>query len=144
MPRAGRRSPLEDAFIAFFLVFQLALPISHYVGLRATDDRFAWRMYSSVRLQRCRAAIEERRFGAPSGHRVDADREIGIGWRAALDGFNRPVVRRYLERRCRRDTTVETVHYARRCLEVNGAEAPLETALLECAHERFVVGERPG
>ena len=36
-----------------FVVLQLALPISYYISNHAYDERFAWRMFSSVRMTRC-------------------------------------------------------------------------------------------
>ena len=40
-------------FIAFVLGVQLLLPLSYYLGEREYDERFAWRMFSPIRMVRC-------------------------------------------------------------------------------------------
>lgn len=41
-------------FIHLFLVIQLALPLSYYAWREdGNDERFAWRMFSPVRMTRC-------------------------------------------------------------------------------------------
>ena len=48
-----------DAFIGVWLAAQLALPL-HYYALREDprDERFAWRMFSSLSERPCRARFE--------------------------------------------------------------------------------------
>ncbi len=36
-----------------FILLQIALPLSYYVSDNEYDERFAWRMFSSVRMTRC-------------------------------------------------------------------------------------------
>ena len=36
-----------------FILLQIALPLSYYVNENEYDERFAWRMFSSVRMTRC-------------------------------------------------------------------------------------------
>ncbi|HUJ60479.1 MAG TPA: hypothetical protein VLX92_18385 [Kofleriaceae bacterium] len=41
-------------FILVFVAIQLALPLTYYVGRRDPhDERFAWRMFSPMRMARC-------------------------------------------------------------------------------------------
>ncbi|MBV8758874.1 MAG: hypothetical protein JO257_16425 [Deltaproteobacteria bacterium] len=41
-------------FIAAFLLVQLLLPLAYYVGRRDPhDERFAWRMFSPMRMAKC-------------------------------------------------------------------------------------------
>jgi hypothetical protein len=57
---AGARSLVRwpCAFIALWLVVQLCLPL-HYYLIRADehDERFAWRMFSPLRMMRCSIEI---------------------------------------------------------------------------------------
>ena len=51
-------------FIAAFLLVQLLLPLAYYVGRRDPhDERFAWRMFSPMRMVRC--TLDVTRDGAP-------------------------------------------------------------------------------
>lgn len=52
------RGKAITAFIHVFLVIQIALPISYY-SCRADphDERFAWRMFSPMRMARCRTTF---------------------------------------------------------------------------------------
>ncbi len=45
-------------FILVFVVSQLLLPLHYYVGRRDPhDERFAWRMFSPMRMTKCRAEM---------------------------------------------------------------------------------------
>ena len=59
----GKKAAL--AFIHVFLVLQLAAPLSYYTCRRdQNDERFAWRMFSPVRMLRCSTKLmvgEERK-----------------------------------------------------------------------------------
>lgn len=45
-------------FIAAFLAVQMLVPLSYYVVRRDPhDERFAWRMFSPMRMTRCRPAF---------------------------------------------------------------------------------------
>jgi hypothetical protein len=55
-------STWRGRFIAAFLLAQIALPLDYYVARRDPhDERFAWRMFSPMRLARCqpRFAVDE-------------------------------------------------------------------------------------
>jgi len=45
-------------FIHLFVAVQLALPLSYYTcGADRYDERFAWRMFSPIRMVRCRLQL---------------------------------------------------------------------------------------
>ncbi len=46
-------------FVAAFLLAQLLLPLRYYIGSQSTDERFAWRMFSSVHLRDSHGALYE-------------------------------------------------------------------------------------
>ena len=48
----SKRTP-KRAFIGLFLAIQIAVPLSYYLGDDKLDERFAWRMFSTVRMARC-------------------------------------------------------------------------------------------
>ena len=56
-------------FIAVFVLVQLLLPLHYYVGRRDPhDERFAWRMFSPMRMTHCtpHVAIDGSPFSLPS------------------------------------------------------------------------------
>lgn len=58
-------STWRGRFIAVFVIAQLALPILYYAGRKDPhDERFAWRMFSPMRMTRClpTAAIDGKPF----------------------------------------------------------------------------------
>lgn len=52
LPKARPRRRVPRAVLAL-LALQLILPLSYYLGGDKRDERFAWRMFSPVRNQRC-------------------------------------------------------------------------------------------
>ncbi len=62
-------------FIAFVVASQLVLPLHYYVARRDPhDERFAWRMFSPMRMTTCEPRFE--RDGKP----VALDRELVFDW----------------------------------------------------------------
>src|SRR5690349_9855363 len=56
---AARRRTFENAFIALFLAFMLGMPLRYYMGGRGFDERFSWRMFSTIRMLDCKATVVE-------------------------------------------------------------------------------------
>jgi hypothetical protein len=49
----------RTCLIALFVVVQLLLPLHYYVARRDPhDERFAWRMFSPMRMAQCKANLE--------------------------------------------------------------------------------------
>ena len=90
--RAPRRA---DAFIGVWLAAQLALPL-HYYALREDprDERFAWRMFSSLVEQPCQVEL---RVG---GRGVDLRRHFADAWIAMVSLGRRQVARRMARALC--------------------------------------------
>jgi hypothetical protein len=131
-PRGSRRA--TDLFIGAWLVVQVALPLAYYLGLRApTDERFAWRMFSAVRLDRCDVvATETVRDGASTtARRLPLRETLPVGWIVEL-GRNQPrVVDRFLQRACDEGGRLG-VTLVRRCRAIDGSEAPPEEVARPC------------
>lgn len=98
-PGASRR--WTTAFILGFLALQIALPVSYYLGDERFDERFAWRMFSSVRMTDCQ--LKARRAAGPNRfEEVQVYRDIQIAWANLIKRNRDEVARAYLERRCNR------------------------------------------
>lgn len=62
-------STWRGRFIAVFVLVQLLVPLEYYVGRRDPhDERFAWRMFSPMRMTRCvpHVSIDGRPLSLPS------------------------------------------------------------------------------
>jgi hypothetical protein len=123
-----------DAFIAAYLVAQLALPLGYYLGLRPpADERFAWRMFSAVRLDRCDATLTEtvRDGSSRSSRPFPLERALQLGWRVQLGRGQPRVVDAALARACEDEGAVAAT-LVRRCRAADGAEAPPEEVTRAC------------
>jgi len=72
-PKASR----ANLIIGAFLLLQLGFPASYYLGGDPFDERFAWRMFSPVRLARCSVQA----YDASSGQvPIQLSRELHVVW----------------------------------------------------------------
>jgi len=61
-------------FIAVVLAVQAVLPLSYYASERRYDERFAWRMFSPIRMVRCQLAY------TANGSEVNLNAEFHSAW----------------------------------------------------------------
>jgi hypothetical protein len=139
-PDATRARPVALAFIGLFLLFQIAMPLTYYLGGRGPDERFSWRMFSSVRMQKCSVRVDETAAGEERA--VDLDREVQVAWVGMLERYRPAVVEKLLQRRCERAQASE-VRFVRRCVETDGSKAPVLTVALDCQAGEFKRSEEP-
>jgi hypothetical protein len=105
-----------NGFIVAFVALQLTLPL-HYYFLRRDehDERFAWRMFSSVRMTKCE--VELRVGDEP----IELRREFHDAWIALAQRGRRNVVEAMGARLCRKHPGQPvTAHLT--CRPVRGAE----------------------
>ena len=91
---------LRNLFIVGWVGLQVALPLSYYLGDDRFDERFAWRMFSPVRLSECRVKLVDRTDGAATIIRPNA--ELHEVWGNLLSRARSPVVHAYAKRWCDR------------------------------------------
>ena len=137
---AAHAKPVALAFIGLFLLYQIAMPLTYYLGGRGPDERFSWRMFSSVRMQKCSVRVDETVGG--EARSVDLDREVQVAWVGMLERYRPAVVEKLLQRRCERAQASE-VRYVRRCVETDGSKAPALTVKLDCRAGEFARTEEP-
>lgn len=129
----GKRRLPSNVFIAAFLLFQLGMPLRYYLGDRGYDERFSWRMFSTVRLQQCEMQISERGSEDNGAFRpVQVRRDIQAAWVSLLERVRMPVVEKYLNRRCEQQQMKE-VSYTRRCTNTDGTALPPQTLRMDCS-----------
>ncbi len=90
--------PLRDAFIGVYLLVQLILPLKYYLSDDHFDERFAWRMFSPIRVVSCDAAFFEHRDGQPVRVRVSSD--VHMSWVNVFKRARLDAIQAYAERRC--------------------------------------------
>ena len=126
-------SPLRRRVWLWLLVaVQLVLPASYYVRAEADDERFAWRMFSTVRVRRCQVRVREFPGSGPP-RVVDHQRALHSAWTGALLRRRERVVESFLEQRCTEADTAR-VDYERRCEDVDGSRLR-DRATLTCGDE---------
>lgn len=98
-PSDAARPRVRAAFV-LFVVLQIVVPLSYYVRDDRYDERFAWRMFSAIRVGTCESRASETRDRVESPL-VLAD-EIHYAWIEHLGRNRRRVIDRFLESRCAR------------------------------------------
>jgi hypothetical protein len=149
---APNRGGLRNAAIAAFLLFQLIMPLRYYLGGGGTDERFSWRMFSSVRMQKCDVRVDDilpgtapalRGGASVKGERrkVDLEATLQIAWVGMLERNRPAVVEKFLARRCQ-EPDVGAVRYRRTCQETDGSRTP--PLVLERDCKTGVIAARDG
>ena len=137
-PLAPRSRALANALILAFLAYQVAMPLRYYLNDLRYDERFSWRMFSTLRLQRCTAQVHETVDGAE--RTLDLRKELQVAWIGMLERYRRPVVDKLLARRCAKHEA-SSVSFTRRCTDTDGSQLPEITVSLNCGTGKLVADE---
>jgi hypothetical protein len=140
-PSSSSSRRLANVFIVAFLAYQIAMPLRYYLGGRGYDERFSWRMFSSLRLQQCNMRIEEANGSPPRLRAVSVRQDVQAAWVALLERVRMPVVEKYLARRCESAGASE-VSYTRSCTDAGGLSLPTQKLIMTCA-DRSLRGVEP-
>jgi hypothetical protein len=133
-----------STFIICWLVWQVATPLSYYLGDNVDDERFAWRMFSGVWLlqKSCTASVFEVRSqegaAGPGIQKVNLERELQSTWVSQLRKKSRPlVVEKFLRTRCEGDPSVTQVEYVRACPAAPDSRIPPVRLRFDCRASAF-------
>lgn len=140
----GAERAFSNALIALFLLFQIAMPLRYYLGDRGYDERFSWRMFSSLRMQQCRVRVSER-AGEPSRlieRQVNLSKELQVAWIGMLERYRPQVVSKLLARRCAHPD-VREVRYERSCRRTDGSPLPQLSVTRDCARGELTIEGDP-
>ncbi|HEX5657114.1 MAG TPA: hypothetical protein VFX59_07955 [Polyangiales bacterium] len=96
---------------------QVAIPASYYLRAERDDERFAWRMFSAVRLRRCEVSAYD--VHGPARRRVDVPHALHASWIRSLERGRPNVIDRFLATRCA--FGAQEAQLERRCHEPSGA-----------------------
>ena len=120
----------SNALIAVVLAFHLLMPLRYYLGEGGYDERFSWRMFSTLRMQQCKVKVEET-IGDET-RRVDLQKELQIAWIGMLERYRRAVVDKLLARRCAQEHA-RTVRYEHACVDTDGSTLPVDHVSMDCS-----------
>jgi len=120
-PKKRRRAQIG---IAAFLAFQLLMPLTYYFRDNPYDERFAWRMFSAVRMYQCN--VQMREGSSDSMVPVRLGRIVHQAWINHLRRNRDSVALRLLEQRCE-IASPNRVEIQTQCQDATGT--PIEPTL---------------
>jgi hypothetical protein len=110
------------------LAIQIALPLRYYLQGGGEDERFSWRMFSSLGARRCQVQVVEvvQRADRVSETIVPLNEVLHARWIGLLRQYRSRLVTRFLAERCQHSGAQE-VRYERSCTNLDGSSGePLE------------------
>lgn len=146
-PRAGDRFDpfgssrarlLSNVFIALFLAYMLGMPLRYYMGGRGLDERFSWRMFSSIRMLKCKVEVDEHTDSGDE-RSVSLTKEVQVAWIGLLERGRPLVVEKLLARRCAQEGVVQ-VDYHLTCKAPDGADGPGLDHHMKCSDGKLAAG----
>jgi hypothetical protein len=132
---------LANAFIALFLAYQVAMPLRYYIGGRGLDERFSWRMFSSIRMLQCQVEVHEQvgDDGEPYTRELNLKKEVQIAWIGLLERGRQLVIEKLLKRRCD-EAGVLKVDYELECVAPDGKKMPTMRRHMLCSDKVLADG----
>lgn len=104
--------------IVLALLVQVVVPLSYYWREDRYDERFAWRMFSGIRLQSCQTRVTVERGAAAEPLRLS--KHLHEAWIGHLRRNRRAVIGAFLEERCRLHEDLTGVTLENRCRSATG------------------------
>jgi hypothetical protein len=135
--QAPPKRALSNAFIALFVLFQLAMPLRYYLLGGGTDERFSWRMFSTVRMQSCEVKVHDvvMADGRRRLRKVELRRVLHGAWVNVLERYRPSAVDKFLRRRCEQPG-VMAARYLRNCQDTDGDRQPPLEVELSCTQKQ--------
>lgn len=122
-----------NGLIVVVLLTQLVVPLRYYLGFAEGDDeRFSWRMFSTVRLQRCEMTVSDQHVGSDVKVPVQLKPILQVAWISVLQRYRPSVVEAFLRFRCQGEG-MAAAHYERRCVAPDGTSLPPNVLEMDCA-----------
>ncbi|MDB4986838.1 MAG: hypothetical protein JWN04_2016 [Myxococcaceae bacterium] len=127
---------VSNAWLWLLVALQIAIPSSYYLMRDdADDERFAWRMFSTVRLQRCEVdAYQTHSDGVLRP--VDVPHTLHASWIRSLERGRAHVIEQFLALRCRQPG-VTASSLDRRCKSASGRALPSIAYRYDCARAQL-------
>lgn len=140
MPFVARHQ-LRIAGWWLLVLAQIAIPASYYLRAEPDDERFAWRMFSAVRVKKCTVSLAERHRDEQRSA-VDLKHAFHSAWVHALERGRDRVIETVLERRCAQPMVAEA-ELERRCQDAARRPLAAESFRMRCDEGRVLTGSKP-
>ena len=114
-----------------WLALQVWTPLSYYLSGDIYDERFAWRMFSAVRVQQC--SLDARETVNGTEQPIALQSVLPAPWVSLLQRDRPAVVAHFLAWRCASDAHPDTVQLTHACQSVSGDALPAEHHTIDCA-----------
>lgn len=137
-PPEARGQPVAVGVFVVAVLVQAAVPLGYYLGEDRFDERFAWRMFSAVRVYDCNFGAYETRDG--SEQPVNLMSTIHVAWITTLRRGREAVMDRYLDWRCEQEG-VSAARVVNRCTTPEGNRVPDVVRRIDCASGEVVRGQ---
>lgn len=140
---AAKKKRRTDLFLGAFLAFQLIVPLTYYLRADPYDERFAWRMFSAIRLHSCQTSVNESVAvdGVEQARTVNLRLAVHQAWITTLGRNRRNVIQAFLERRCEEPSVVE-VRLSNRCAATDGTALNPQDYVRRCDTGELMEPER--
>ncbi len=112
-----------------FITLQLIVPLTYYLRSDPFDERFAWRMFSAVRMFRCDTVASE--TGDQGERPIDMRRAVHRAWFNTLGRNRRAVIHGFLEARC--ELGAREVELTNTCRSPAGDRLDPQVYVRDCA-----------
>jgi hypothetical protein len=124
-PAPGRSRQLINLVIVATLMVAIGTPAAYYVQGDSYDERFAWRMFSGKRAERCAVQVIETRetSGKRTRSALRLTRIIHKAWESGLKRLRPDIMEAFFVRRCK-EPDVREVKLIRRCKRADGSPKP--------------------
>jgi len=128
-------------FIVAYLLWQLALPLSYYVGDDKSDERFAWRMFSAFGFDRDECLVQVARFPPTSKWTLLEKQFVSAlsVWQPVIRVNPKAIADKLLRALCEKSPSINEVLLVRSCPQDWGPERISGQLRLNCK-----TGERSG
>jgi len=132
-PAPGRMRRIATLFIMATLTVAIGAPASYYLQDDSYDERFAWRMFSGKRAERCAVQVVETREveGRTTRAALPLTRIIHKAWESGLKRLRPDIMQAFFVRRCR-EPAVRELRLLRRCKRADGSPKPDDEVRHSC------------
>jgi hypothetical protein len=139
-PAPGRGRLFVSLFIVAYLFWQLAVPLSYYLGDNESDERFSWRMFSALGQVLKPCLVQIREFPTSPEREVEKQfRAMFKNWEPIIRKNPKPVADKFLQAVCKKSPKVNEILIVRKCPQDWGPQRISGYLRLNCK-----TGERSG
>ncbi len=140
-----RQRAWVSGLIAAYVILQVLIPLGYYIWRTNPDnERFAWRMFSAIRVRQCHVASEGYRRDGEHLERIDLPltSSLHTAWVDHLKRNRTRVAHAYLDWQCEQPL-MENISLLRRCKAIDDRVGKGWRISMQCANRSIHVQEMP-